>query len=82
MAVTTTFSPINGSPTVDSRTGRAALLARMAADLVHYQAHGDERAAIRALSGRGYAMGDIVALLDDARALATEEAVRAVMAQS
>jgi len=33
---------------------------------------GDERAAMRALSGRGFALGDIAMLVDVARASATE----------
>jgi hypothetical protein len=64
-----------------AREQRKRLLARMAADLVRYETYACERAAMRALHGVGYAMGDIVMLIDDARVLATQEAVAAEMAK-
>lgn len=72
MTVTTTFSLIDGGLIADPTKNRAALLARMAGDLVRYNTHGEERAAIRTLSGLGHAQGDIVMLVDDACRLAQE----------
>jgi hypothetical protein len=57
---------------IDRATERTTLIAAMAADLVCYGAASDERAAIRVLSGRGYALGDITALVDEACARAAE----------
>ncbi|WP_316228342.1 MULTISPECIES: hypothetical protein [unclassified Bradyrhizobium] len=51
----------------------AAKIETMAKDLVRYRAF-DERAAIRTLSGRGHAQGDIVRLLDRAIIRAKEMA--------
>lgn len=72
MAVITTFPLIEAGLIADPRKRRAELLARMARDLIDYKAHGEERAAIRTLHQRGYAMGDIVDLCDDACRLAQE----------
>lgn len=72
MAVITTFPLIEAGLIADPRKRRAELLSRMARDLIDYKAHGEERAAIRTLHQRGYAMGDIVDLVDDACRLAQE----------
>jgi hypothetical protein len=64
----------------EAREERKRLVARMAADLVRCGTYGEKRAAMGTLSGLGYAMGDIVVMIDDARALATQEAVAAAMA--
>jgi hypothetical protein len=68
-----------GNLLVAARERRKRLLARMAADLVRCETYADQRAARRTLSCLGYATADIVMLIDDARALATQEAVRAAM---
>lgn len=60
---------------------RRFLVARMAADLIKYDAAGDERDAIRSLFGRGYKMPDIVMLVDDARQKAVQEIVAREMAK-
>lgn len=60
---------------------RKAMVTRMAADLVKYQAAQNEADAIRSLFGRGYTMADIVMLVDDARTLAFQEIVAAEMAK-
>jgi hypothetical protein len=77
MAINTTHPLVDGSLLADARKAREELRAKMAADLVRYGAHGDERAAMRMLSHLGYAVGDIVDLVDDARALAAQEAAAA-----
>jgi hypothetical protein len=51
----------------------------MAADLVRRKTYADQKTARRTLCVLGYAPADIIDLLDDARALATLEAVRAAM---
>jgi len=67
-------------PLVDSRRD---LIERMAADLVRYEAHGNEPDAIRSLYGtRRYQMVDIVMLVDEARQVAMQEIVAAEMAKS
>jgi len=70
---------IDNNPLVDARERRRRTLARMAADLVRRQTYADQKAARRTLCVLGYAPGDIIMLVDDARALATLEAVRAAM---
>jgi hypothetical protein len=53
----------------------------MAQELARRNAHGDERTAIRTLSGTGVGQGDIVLFIDKARARAAEiVAARAVAA--
>ncbi len=79
--VTTTMPLIDGSPLAGVREQRKRLLARMAADLVLDRTYADHQAARRTLSGLGYAMDDIVMLIDDARAFAVQEAVAAAMAR-
>jgi hypothetical protein len=61
---------LDGSLARKSPGDKLAKIEAMAADLIHYDAIDPERAAIRTLSCRGYAMGEIVALLDMARARA------------
>lgn len=73
------FTPSIDGSLVHARERRRRVLARMAADLVLRQTHADEQAAIRTLAGLGYAMGDIDMMIDDARALAAQEAVAAAM---
>lgn len=61
---------------------RAELVARMAADLITYDAAGDENNAIRSLYGtRRYEMVDIVMLIDDARQAAMQKIVAREMAK-
>ena len=73
-------------PLLDAQLARKAppaaeVIEAMAQDLLRYAAHGDERAAIRILSGRGYGQGQIIALVDKARARAVELAVAREMAK-
>jgi hypothetical protein len=51
---------------------RDNVITRMAAELVRDKTYHDERAAMRTLSGRGFALGDIAMLVDAARASAKE----------
>jgi hypothetical protein len=74
--VTTAFPLLDGPLSVDAKRSTADLVAKMAADLLRYGTHADERLAIGTLSGRGYAMGDIVASVDKAMALAAETLAR------
>jgi hypothetical protein len=60
---------------------RGDLVQRMAADLVRLGTAQGERDAIRSLFGCGYAMADIVMLIDEARALAFQEIVAAEMSK-
>jgi hypothetical protein len=64
------------------RACRRALVERMAADLVRYDALGNVEDSIRSLFGRGYATSDIHMLLDDARQVAFQEIVAKEMAKS
>jgi hypothetical protein len=68
-------------PLVDTRSRRTILLERMAKDLIRYEAAHTEADAIRSLFGRGYAMADIVMLVDEARAIAFQEIVAAEMSK-
>jgi hypothetical protein len=67
---------ISGFPLLDGPLSRpaepftAAKVEVMAKDLVRYCAFDDERAAIRSLSGLGHGQGDIIRLVDAARARA------------
>lgn len=61
------------------------LVQRMAADLIRYDAAGNEQDAIRSLFGRGYTMSDIAMLVpearrmvDDARQVAFQQTVDVV----
>lgn len=65
-----TIPLLDGALSQTPATTRDQKIKAMAADLVEYNAYGDERAAIRTLSGRGYGQGDIVTLLDAARRVA------------
>jgi hypothetical protein len=64
-------------PLADARERRRRTLARMAADLVRRKTYADQQTARRTLFVLGYEDCDIVMLIDDARSLATLEAVRA-----
>jgi len=79
-----TYPPIRllDAPLIDARTRRRALVARMAQDLVRYDAHANEADAIRSLYGAGYPMADIVMLVDDARQVAVQEIVAKEMSKS
>jgi hypothetical protein len=68
-------------PLVDTRSRRTVLLERMAKDLIQYDAAQNEADAIRSLFGRGYAMADIVMLIDEARAIAFQEIVAVEMSK-
>jgi len=65
-------------PLVNTR--RAALVTRMASDLVAAGTAGSERDAIRTLFGK-YAIGDIMILIDDARQAAQQEIVAREMSK-
>lgn len=66
---------------VSPATSRAELTEAMAKDLIRFGTANDERDAIRSLFGNGYAMPDIIMLLDDARALAFQEIVAREMSR-
>ena len=70
-----------GQP-IDFRARRIALVACMAKDLIAYDSLACERDSIRALFGRGYAMGDIALLIGDARQVAMEHIAAREMARS
>lgn len=57
---------------------QSAVVARMAARLLHLNV-ASEREAIMALMSGGFAAGDVMALLDDALAAARQSAVTAIM---
>lgn len=69
-------------PLTKYRERRKDLTERMAADIVKYESWRTEQDAIRSLFGRGYAMADIVMLVDEARTLAFQEVVAKEMGQS
>jgi hypothetical protein len=74
--------PLFDGPLLAAATMRRGdLVQRMAADLVRLGTAQGERDAIRSLFGCGYAMADIVMLIDDARALAFQEIVAAEMSK-
>jgi hypothetical protein len=66
----TTLPLIDGSLSTTPDGFTTAKVEAMAQDLIAYAAFDDERAAIRTLSGRGHGQGDIVRLVDRARARA------------
>jgi hypothetical protein len=70
---------LDNNPLAEARERRKRLLAQMAADLVLRETYADQRTARRTLCVLGYEAADIIMLIDDARALATQEAVRAAM---
>jgi hypothetical protein len=72
-----TAALIDNNPLADARERRRRTLARMAADLVRRETYADQRTARRTLFALGYASCDIIMLIDDARAMATQEAARA-----
>jgi hypothetical protein len=72
---------VDGALSANPRTQREAAVQHMAADLLKLGTYGSEREAIRSLFGR-YRAGEIMALLDDARQLAAQEAVAEVMSAS
>lgn len=65
----------------DQRAARAALVERMAADLVAEQAFANEREAIRVLMWKGYCSLDIALLTDDVRQMAMQSVVAREMAK-
>jgi hypothetical protein len=70
------------APLMHYRTRRSELIAKMAKDLIRYEAYAYEPDAIRSLYGRGYPMADIVMLVDEARMLAFQEIVAEEMGRS
>lgn len=64
-----------GGPLMEAHVRRQAMVQRMAADLIRYDAAQNEQDAIRSLYGRGYAIADVMMLVDDARMLAFQEIV-------
>jgi hypothetical protein len=78
-----TLHPLLDSPLMDAPTRRQLLVERMAADLVKYDAAQNEADAIRCLVfGCGYFSGDVMMLVDDARALAFQDIVAKEMTRS
>lgn len=69
-------------PLMDPRARRADLVARMAKDLVTFEAAHNEADAIRSLMARGYSPFDVLRLVPEARALAFQEIVAAEMSKS
>lgn len=69
------------APLTDIRTRRQDLLARMARDLIRFDALVPETDSIRALHGARYPMADIIMLIDEARALAFQEIVAREMSE-
>jgi hypothetical protein len=67
---------------LDARERRKDLVARMAADLIRYEAIGTEADAVRSLFGRGYSTFDIGLLAGEARMLAFQEIVAREMSKS
>lgn len=67
-------------PLID-KLPRSELVARMARDLIKYDAIGNEQDSIRSLFGRGFSMVDIVMCIDDARQVAMQEVVAREMAR-
>lgn len=67
--------------TLIDKAPRSELVKRMAADLIKYDAVGNEQDSIRSLFGRGYSMVDIVMCIDDARQVAMQEVVAREMAR-
>jgi hypothetical protein len=76
------FRWLEGPIVVKPATYRQQLIESMARSLQEAGTAGDERDAIRSLFGNGYAMADIIMLLDDARALAFQEIVAKEMSRS
>jgi hypothetical protein len=72
---------VDGALAANPRSQRETAVKRMAADLLKLGTFASERDAIRSLFGR-YKAGEIMALLDDARQLAAQEAVAKVMSQA
>lgn len=75
------FRWLEGPIVVKPATYRQQLTESMARSLQESGTAGDERDAIRWLFNNGYAMADIVMLLDDARALAHQENVAREMSK-
>ena len=72
--------PLNASVT-DLREARQDLIAKMAADLIRFDALGPEADSIRSLHGARYSMVDIVMLIDEVRAVAFQELVAREMSE-
>jgi hypothetical protein len=75
------FRWLKGPIVIKPATYRQQLIESMARALVEAGTANDERDAIRSLFGNGYAMSDIVMLLDDARALAFQDVVAREMSK-
>lgn len=68
-------------PLVDAAALRADVVARMAKDLVKYEAYGVETDAIRSLMNRGYSPYHVLRWVDDARQVAMQEIVAREMSE-
>lgn len=75
------FRWLEGPIVIKPSTYRQQLIESMARSLQEAGTAGDERDAIRSLFGNGYAMADIVMLLDEARALVFQEVVAREMSR-
>lgn len=75
------FRWLEGPIVIKPSTYRQQLIESMARSLQEAGTANDERDAIRSLFGNGYAMADIVMLLDEARALAFQEVVAREMSR-
>jgi hypothetical protein len=80
MALNPSHLRLIDGPLMDNAVPRHDMVARMAKDLVQFEASANERDAIRSLFGRGYAMADIVMLVEDAMFEARQAGVAAAMA--
>jgi len=77
----TTLRLIEG-PLTGPRARRELIVARMAKDLVTYDAFRVEADAIRALMAREYSPFDVLRFVDDARQVAVQEIVAKEMSKS
>lgn len=73
--------PLNAS-LADLREARADLIQKMAADLIRFDALGNEADSIRSLYGAGYSAMDVMMLIDDVRQVAVQALVAREMNES
>jgi hypothetical protein len=73
--------PLNAS-LADLREAQADLIQKMAADLIRFDALGNEADSIRSLYGAGYSAMDVMMLIDDVRQVAVQTLVAREMSES
>lgn len=73
--------PLNAS-LAELREARADLIQKMAADLIRFDALGNEADSIRSLYGAGYSAMDVMMLIDDVRQVAVQALVAREMSES